>query len=206
MKRTQSYKKEIRINGRRLTRRFTRVADAERWYTEKKREKELVERGLTPTGQDTLLADYVATWLERRRQQGKPLGSWMTDEERLRKWIENDGIYGTVGMKFVVNDMLTRYFQSTAILQILNPTPVRSTGATLSRGGLFDTGQNWTPPHCGHRNGETMDIGLRDFTGTQGIFEKIALEHAARNAGLKFWVVGERPQDDAANHWHATLK
>lgn len=87
MKRTQSYKKEIRINGRRITRRFTRLADADRWYSEKKREKELIERGLTTSCQDTLLADYATTWMERRRQQGKPLGSWMTDEERLRKWI-----------------------------------------------------------------------------------------------------------------------
>lgn len=61
MKRTQSYKKEIRINGRRVTKRFTRLADADRWYAEKKREKELVESGLTPTAQETLLADYTAT-------------------------------------------------------------------------------------------------------------------------------------------------
>jgi integrase len=87
MKRTQSYKKEIRINGRRLTKRFTRLADADRWYSERKREKELVEGGLAPSHQETLLTDYAATWMERRRQQGKPLGSWMTDEERLRKWI-----------------------------------------------------------------------------------------------------------------------
>jgi integrase len=87
MKRTQSYKKEIRINGQRLTKRFTRLADADRWYSEKKREKELVESGLAPTHQETLLADYATIWMERRRQQGKPLGSWMTDEERLRKWI-----------------------------------------------------------------------------------------------------------------------
>lgn len=87
MKRTQTYQKEIRINGRRLTRRFTRLADADRWYTEKKREKELIERGLASSEQEILFGDFTATWLERRRQQGKPLGSWMTDEERLRKWI-----------------------------------------------------------------------------------------------------------------------
>lgn len=37
-------KKEIRSNGRRLTKRLTRLADADRFYAEKKREKELVER------------------------------------------------------------------------------------------------------------------------------------------------------------------
>lgn len=87
MKRTETYKKEIRINGRRITRRFTRRADADRWYGEKKREKELVERGLSASEQETMFADYAATWIERRRQQGKPLGSWMSDQERLRKWV-----------------------------------------------------------------------------------------------------------------------
>jgi integrase len=82
-----SYRREIRINGRRLTKRFTRKADADRWYAERKREKELLESGLAPLTQETLLSEYAATWMERRKQQGKPLGSWMTDEERLRNWI-----------------------------------------------------------------------------------------------------------------------
>lgn len=84
-----SYKMEIRINGRRLTKRFSRIADAEKWYAEKKREKELLESGLTLPGSvgDTKLADYVETWMAKRKQQGKPLGSWLTDGERLKKWI-----------------------------------------------------------------------------------------------------------------------
>lgn len=82
-----TYKKEIRINGKRIAKRFTRIADAERWYAEMKRAKELARSGLAPQSQDVLFADYAATWLARRKQQGKPLGSWMTDEERLRKWV-----------------------------------------------------------------------------------------------------------------------
>lgn len=84
---TGIHRREIRINGKRLSKRFSRVADANRWYAERRREKELLKSGLAPTATETILAAYAATWMEQRRQQGKPLGSWMSDEERLRKWI-----------------------------------------------------------------------------------------------------------------------
>lgn len=86
---TLSYKKEIRINGRRLTKRFSRLADADKWYAEKKREKELVERGLSDPSliPNTKISDYAETWMQKRKSQGKPYGSWLSDQERLRKWI-----------------------------------------------------------------------------------------------------------------------
>jgi integrase len=86
---TPSYKKEIRINGKRLTKRFTRIVDAERWYAEKKREKELLESGmmLPQSMTDMRLRDFAEAWLLKRKQQGKPYSSWSSDEDRLSKWI-----------------------------------------------------------------------------------------------------------------------
>lgn len=81
------YRKEIRINGKRLTKVFTRSADADRWYSQKKREKELIESGAQPVIEETVFKDFVDTWMADRSQQGKPLGSWLSDLERLRKWI-----------------------------------------------------------------------------------------------------------------------
>ena len=86
---TQSYKKEIRINGKRVAKRFSRIADAEAWYHHKKKEKELVESGLQLPSNlvQVKLSDYADTWLEKRKEQGKPQSSWLSDFERLKKWV-----------------------------------------------------------------------------------------------------------------------
>lgn len=85
----KSYRKEIRIDGKRYTQRFSRSADAERWYLEKKREKELQESGLKLSSEllETSLADYAEAWMKKRINQGKPYSSWSTDQDRLQKWI-----------------------------------------------------------------------------------------------------------------------
>jgi len=83
-----SYKQEIRIHGRRITKRFSRISDAEKWYAEMKRQKELIESGLSQSISSELrLKEYADIWMENRKNQGKPLGSWLTDRERLHKWV-----------------------------------------------------------------------------------------------------------------------
>ena len=82
----KSYRKEIRINGRRHTQRFDRSADAERWYLEKKREKDLRESGTSLPSEllEVSLEQYAAAWMKKRIDQGKPYSSWSTDQDRLQ--------------------------------------------------------------------------------------------------------------------------
>ncbi len=81
------FRKSIRINGEKIEKSFSRKVDSDKWYTEKKREKELVESGLQLEREDIQLSDFAKIWLERRKQNGKPLSSWESDEARLRKYI-----------------------------------------------------------------------------------------------------------------------
>ena len=41
------HRKAIRINGEKFEKRFSRKSDADKWYSEKIREKELIENGLS---------------------------------------------------------------------------------------------------------------------------------------------------------------
>ncbi len=81
------YRKAIRINGVKIEKSFSRKVDAEKWYADKKREKELVENGLDLPKTARLLNEFSAEWLEKRKQNGKPMSSWQMDEARLRLYI-----------------------------------------------------------------------------------------------------------------------
>jgi integrase len=81
------YRKTIRINNEKIEKVFSRKVDAEKWYQDKKREKELLENGMSLPSTDLTLQAYALDWLEKRRLAGKPLGSWESDEGRLRKYI-----------------------------------------------------------------------------------------------------------------------
>ncbi len=81
------YRKAVTINGKKIEKRFSRKSDADRWYSEKRREKELVENGLCLPIEEITFQDYSLKWLESRRLSGKPLSSWESDEVRLRKYI-----------------------------------------------------------------------------------------------------------------------
>ena len=81
------YRKTIRINGEKIEKVFSRKADADKWYHDKKREKELVENGLSVVQTDITVSDFAAQWHEKRKSNGKPFSSWMSDDGRLKKWI-----------------------------------------------------------------------------------------------------------------------
>lgn len=81
---TSTHRRFIRINGKLLGKRFSRKADADRWYCEKKREKQIVESGMQTASEPVLVSQYAGQWMATRKAQGKPESSWHTDERRLR--------------------------------------------------------------------------------------------------------------------------
>lgn len=116
-----SYKKEIRLQGQRVTRRFSRISDAERWYSEKKREKELAEAGILPReAQQTQLSDFVDIWQEKRRSQGKPLGSWLSDHERLQKWVLP--VFGSRTLQMISSQEFESFLDRLVSKERLSPT------------------------------------------------------------------------------------
>lgn len=83
----ETHRRFIRIHGKLISKRFSRKTDADRWYVEKKREKELVESGMHSPVTLIPLAVYADRWMASRKAQGKPESSWKTDERRLRLHI-----------------------------------------------------------------------------------------------------------------------
>lgn len=80
-------RRSIRINGEKIEKVFSRKADAERWYQDRKREKELVENGLSVVNNDLTIEAFAKSWHEKRKSNGKPFSSWSSDDGRLKKWI-----------------------------------------------------------------------------------------------------------------------
>ncbi len=81
------YRKTIRINGERVSKYFSRKVDADRWYQEKKRTKELNQSGVDVQQESPSLRDYALLWLKTRLANGQPLSSFNQEEARLRKYV-----------------------------------------------------------------------------------------------------------------------
>jgi hypothetical protein len=65
---------------------FSRKTDADRWYMEKRREKELVKSGLRPHLIFKQLGEFAKDWLLSRKVQ-HPITTWKNEEERLSKFV-----------------------------------------------------------------------------------------------------------------------
>jgi hypothetical protein len=111
------------------------------------------------------------------------------------------GYYGTPSMFFAL-EMLGINFVNALPFQSSVPV-LKSEAGSLPWGGLYDIKRNWKNPHCGHRDGQTIDLSLSTLTGQ----EKQALENAVIDSGMNFYHApfNETPFDDGADHWHATL-
>lgn len=83
----QKHRRYVRINGKLFAKSFSRKTDADRWFFEKKREKELIESGLSSPVMHTPVEEYSQEWLKNRKVNGKPLSSWEPEEARVRRYI-----------------------------------------------------------------------------------------------------------------------
>lgn len=82
------YRRFIRINGELHTSpRFTKKSDAEKWYHEMRRKKQLLRDGLVIEDKEGVrFIDYARAWLKKRMKDYPP-STWMADEQRLRDYI-----------------------------------------------------------------------------------------------------------------------
>ncbi|MGZ3722291.1 MAG: tyrosine-type recombinase/integrase [Bdellovibrionales bacterium] len=95
----ESHRAFIRMNGRLISKSFSRKTDADRWYCEMKRQKELIESGLKTELQTSTLRNFSESWLASRRSNGQPLSSYQQEEARLRLYILP--VFGTRGMETI---------------------------------------------------------------------------------------------------------
>lgn len=79
-----------------------------------------------------------------------------------------------------------------------------SEAASLQYGGLFDIGKNFSNPHCTHRDGKNIDIGMSAFASSPYKTTLLdALEQGFLMSGFDFPVSYESPDDPTSTHWHA---
>jgi hypothetical protein len=92
------------------------------------------------------------------------------------------------------------------------PTPLESEAVSLPHGGLFDINDDWSQPHCSHREGKSIDLSLSKLTAA----EQKVLADAVITAGLHFYrlespgvqtcLPGQKPHEDVCtDHWHASV-
>ncbi|MNL03061.1 hypothetical protein D3C87_1235870 [compost metagenome] len=87
-----------------------------------------------------------------------------------------------------------------ALSPLVNLPMIKSQAASLAWGGLYDIKKDWKKPHCGHRDGNTIDLSLSNLTN----YEKKLLDTIARKRGFDFYR-SESASNPLADHWHATL-
>lgn len=83
----KAHRRTIRMNGEKVEKTFSRKADADSWYFNKKREKECLSSGLSLPKEEILLQDFSNLWLQKRKDNGQPFSSWFSDHGRLKKYI-----------------------------------------------------------------------------------------------------------------------
>ena len=87
MKEKGNYRRFVRIDGKRVSRTFSRKQDADRWYQDQLVFKERLAAGFASHASTTTLASFAAQWLENRKLNGQPAGSYHQDEARLRLYV-----------------------------------------------------------------------------------------------------------------------
>ena len=83
----QSYRRHIRINGKLQSKRFLRKTDADRWYNEQLRKKQLIESGLEEEVFSETFKSFAEKWMSSRKANGQPRSSYRQEISRMEKYL-----------------------------------------------------------------------------------------------------------------------
>lgn len=134
-----------------------------------------------------------------------------------------EGVYGTSKMKMKLTNMLEKFEKGAKDKGFLNPPRLESEAASLPWGGIYDTKLDWQNPHCGHRNGKTLDLSLSIFDAYPEKSKKTLktiLAAAVISSGFQFPIESEAPlkepevpadpkdppEQEEPDHWHIVMK
>jgi len=79
--------------------------------------------------------------------------------------------------------------------------PLRFNDMSLVSGGLLDISRNWSKPHCSHRNGMIVDLGIKQMATSPA--SRDYLEALCRKQGFS---LAEEDSGGTNWHWHLTYK
>lgn len=168
---------------------------------------DFVIEGRSPSGE--VLAPF------RVRYQVKTPGFEPISVSGLAFDVEShsSGTHGTKAMSGKLGKLIERYIKNAQSAGISNPPILESEAASLPWGGLFDIDFDWLTPHCGHRDGITLDLSLSVFRNSSTEREKTlanALAKAVKEAGFDFTYAPESPNPPKGkpkpDHWHIRMK
>ncbi|MEK6627045.1 MAG: hypothetical protein AABY53_00325, partial [Bdellovibrionota bacterium] len=121
---------------------------------------------------------------------------------------EEGGVYTSLNYKTKIQAALGDYFKKCLKAGIPENQIVllTSEAASLVWGGLYDINFDWFPSHCGHRIGNAIDIGMKNFNLSSSLHVakmKEILEGSLRKNGMIFPIPSESPTGN--KHWHTQL-
>ena len=87
MKKETTHRRHIRLNGKLTSKRFSRKTDADRWYQEQLRRKQLIESGLESPVFNETFKNFCEIWLQGRKANGQPQSSYQQEDARLRRYV-----------------------------------------------------------------------------------------------------------------------
>jgi hypothetical protein len=113
------------------------------------------------------------------------------------------GYYGTPNMSAAMELLGTSFVEN--LVPLKNIPSLLSQAGSLPWGGLYDIDQDWTTGHCGHRDGKTIDLSLKNLSYAA----RSALQQAAKQSKMNFYL-GESPNSPLGSvppsHWHAFIQ
>jgi integrase len=81
------YRKTIRQHGKIIDKTFGRKEDADRWYWEMRRQKDLAKNGLEISITEKTVQDFAEEWLQNRKIDGKPSSSLRVEIQRFEDYV-----------------------------------------------------------------------------------------------------------------------
>ncbi len=164
MKNEITYRRFIRINGNRLNKSFSRKSDADRWYSEMKRKKELVQSGVEPQIESQLLEEFSAKWLSVRKASGQPLSSYIVEEARLRKYVIPE--FGHRKMNEISSGEWDSFFESLILDHNLKPATRNRVYSMMSK--MYNDALR---KHIVHRNPIEILLKLKESMDKSSFWE-----------------------------------
>jgi hypothetical protein len=119
-----------------------------------------------------------------------------------------EGVYGDQRIKSELQLLISSFNKRVQDRLNIQPPKLESEAASLPWGGIYDISRNWLHPHCGHRDGRTLDLSLSIFNNydeaTKLELKDILADVIAKSNFAFTWYL-ESPTSNA-DHWHMQLQ
>jgi integrase len=191
----KTFRKSIRIDGKLISKEFTRAEDAKAWYSQLHSKKIMGEFDLAarPSRDGILFKEYAEGEFMANRRKNYPASTWRADEQRLRDHILP--VLGNIPLAKVRGDRLRKFLAALVDKKGLNTKTRDRVQALVSviytealnreEGSLV---QNNPTFGLTFRRGKRVGTKAPSFLHTQG--ECVKYLRAAQDLSLNHYLVG----------------